>query len=407
MNLNIKLCIFFLCLIFSAFTFSINRNSLIELQATLTSLANKTEQQSQIGFIGKSLIGKKFKDIFAQEQLKTIVPTINGNDLVLISYDQKQNIYQLKSLQQTGTSCGAHAFRNCLWIIEGLSKDFNNFTQSYLRILDQNSFDKYFEIISCGKKYFGSNSQKKNIREGKVQCIESNKCLPLKSEKYLGQIFEFTYSPLNVKGCSDATCKIWRKFYKLAQKKFREIEPKEDINKIAADASIFIPWIGIKESKSFYDLIIKDNFCLGLDLDINKGELAHGTCLIAHKMQNQIEYLFLDSMNLPYTGGMYNFIRLIEPLKRFLEDPEIFKNALIRRAYVYAIDFMNKKQPFSIFMNSIQIFLQDQFKDLNLTKTNLYQIYKPHFCKFITSYMEQDLENKKEYEEILRKINCS
>lgn len=112
-------------------------------------------------------------------------------------------------------------------------------------------------------------------------------------------------------------------------------------------------------------------------------------------------------MNLPYTKGIYNFMPLIEILKSFLEDPEIFKKALIRRAYIYAIEFINKKQPFPIFMNSLQIFMQDQFKDLNLTKTKIYQIYKPHFCKFIKQYMNQDSENKNQYEEILNKLNCS
>lgn len=293
MNLKIKLCILFVCLIFLTFSFSINKNSLIELQATLNSLANKTEEQSKIGFIGKFLIGKKFKDIFTPEQLKNILPKINENDLVLLKYDPNLHIYQLKTLQQTGTSCGAHAFRNCLWMIEGLSKNFYNFTESYLKILDQNSFDKYFETISCTQsKYFAVESQKKNIKQGKIACIQNDKCLPADSEKYLDQIFSFKYSPLNVKGCPDPTCKRWRKFYKLAQKTLKEIEPKEDINKISSETAIFIPSFGIKEIKPFYDLIMKDGFCLGLDLDVNKGEMGHGTCLIAHKIQNQIEYLF-------------------------------------------------------------------------------------------------------------------
>jgi len=409
---NTKFAIFLWLLIFGTFLssmHSVQSNNIIELfklQAILNSLANKINDKHSVGLMGELLVGKTFKDIFTHEQLKNQTPKINSNDLVLLKYDQGQALYQLRTLQQRGTTCGIHSFRNCLWMIEGLSKNFNNFVESYLKILDETSFDKYLQLSSCST-YGSTPAQKKDIKSGKISCIQSNKCLPENSIKYLDQIFAFNYSPPENKKFVDDISERWSELYRTAQNALKKIEPLEDINAIACAAIIFYPWITRNEIMPFYDLIMRNSFCIGLDLVSNNGHMGHGTCLIAHKIKNNTEYLFLDSMNLPFNNGIYQYMPLISSLKTLIENPENFKNALIRKAYTQALVLASKSSPFQqIKIFSLNIFIDDQFNDLKLLSTKLYQTYKPHFCKLIKSYMAKDLENKRDYEEILQKMHC-
>ena len=55
---------------------------------------------------------------------------------------------------------------------------------------------------------------------------------------------------------------------------------------------------------------------------------------------------------------------------------------------------------------NLNVFIEDKYKALRLLDDNLYQIYKPLFCKLIKDSMNQDLQNKTQYEEILQKMNC-
>lgn len=60
------------------------------------------------------------------------------------------------------------------------------------------------------------------------------------------------------------------------------------------------------------------------------------------------------------------------------------------------------------FESHLNVFIEDQFKTLNLMQNELYKkTYLPLFCVLIKTHMAQDLENKKDYEEILQKMNCT
>jgi len=379
--------------------------SLFQLNNVLNSLASKVET-SPIGLIGEFLVGKKYNDVFTTEQLISVTPRINRDDSILLKYDREQKIYQLKPLQQQGTTCGAHAFKNLLWMINGLSGSLNTFIESYLKILDINIFDNYFAAGVCQKyKFIPFKEQKDDVRENKISCILSDECLPKNSINYLDQMFEFTYAPQYNEKYVGHVGYEWSKFFNFAKEELKKVELKADIDTIAKDASVFLPSFNSDDIMKFYNQLIKSDFCLGIDLSVDNGSMGHATCLMAHKIRNKTEYLFLDSMNKPFDGA-YPYMPLIESVKGFIENPEDFKNALIRKAYANVLMYVDQG-PFSVFKIHLNVFIDDQFKDLNLVDSELYQTYKPHFCKIIKTYMKKDLAKKSEYEKILKKMNCA
>lgn len=407
---NIKITQFFSYLILINFLVLVhpmqgnNAAELIQLNSVLNALASKVDTSS-VGLIEEFLVGKKFKDIFTEEQLRRVTPKINGDELVLLKYDRNQNIYQLKPLQQHGTTCGAHAFKNSLWMINGLRGNLNSFIECYLKILDEATFDKYFGSISCKKlRFIPFEQQKNDIINGKISCIQENECLPKNSLEYLDQMFCFTYAPKANPMYPGHVGESWSELYELAKKELKKIEPEANIDTIAKDATILFPSLIAEDIMKFYNQIIKSDFCLGIYLSVDNGSMGHATCLMAHKIRNKIEYLFLDSMNMAFDGG-YPYMPLIEGVKGFIENPENFKKALIRKAYTNVLLYV-EYGPLPVFQIHLDLFINDKFKGLNLLKSELYQTYKPHFCKLIKDHMTQDSENRSEYEEILQKMNC-
>lgn len=390
---------------FSLLMFSMQEDysaDLFQLQSALNYLENNSNIRSNV-LIGEFLVGKKFKDIFTEEQLESVTPKINGDDLVLLKFDRNKKIYQLKPLQQYGITCGAHAFKNCLWMINGLKGTFNTFIESYLKTLDGIAFEKYLGSISCDKStFFHFQPQKENIKEDKISCSSNSECLPEDSLKYLDQIFCFTYAPKPNPKFPGHRGNQWSKFFKFAEEQLNKIEPGAPIEEVAMSATIFSGSFLNEEIIKFYNVVIKDNFNLGLVLYVDNGSMGHATCLTAHKVKNNIEYLFLDSMNMPF-DGKYPYMPLIKMVKSFIENPEMFKESLIRRAYLNTLMYV-EQAPLAVFQIHLDIFIEDQFQNLNLKEIPLYQIYKPHFCELIKKYMQEDLENGSEYENILQKM---
>ena len=322
-------------LLIDAMNANSNVINLMSLQWNLSSLENKS-RTNQVGLIGEFLINKKFKDILSPTQVTKNFIQMLSNANVLVVYDRDKSIYQLRTLNQSDEACEIHSLRNSLWMLNGLDGTWETFIESYLKILDPISFDKYFKSTHClPTGIITFDRQVKDIKEGKITCMAQNDCLPQNSIQNVDRIFSFTLArhPANEIG------KDWMARVTFAKNELKRIELKESIEntELYANAvTIFYPVFRDSDIIKLYDFIIKDDFCFGLDLGIEVEPLGHAICLIAHKVNNKIEYLLLDSYNNePFDNYKYKYSssHLIKSIKYLIEDPIHFKQTLIRRAY--------------------------------------------------------------------------
>jgi len=307
---------------------------LIQLQMVLTSLASKINL-NKAGLIGEVLVGKKFKDILNPTQItKNFIKSIS-NDNVLVAHDKDRGIYQLRTLNQKNEACGIHSLRNTLWLLNSLDGTVETFIESYLKILDPLSFDNYFKSTHClPTGIIPFDRQVKDIKEGKITCMSQSDCLPENSIQLVDRIFSFTQA----RHPANEIAKDWMARVAFAKNELKRIAINENVDNIelyANATAIFYPVFRDSDIIKSYDFIIKDNFCFGLDLRIEVQPLGHAICLIAHKVNNKMEYLLMDSYNNePFDNYKYKYssLYLINLIKYLIEEPLHFKQTLICRA---------------------------------------------------------------------------
>lgn len=194
----------------------------------------------------------------------------------LVGYDTNNHIYHFKVLNQSGTECGFHTYRNLAFILNLLESGPAQFPKIYQQMLNPNSYKSYLKAANPEK----STACWTILLKSTMETIKKQQPtgLPIISENYLP--IRFIYN----KNQSQDTIKDFLSLY--------ETKPTEQAitNTTALN--------GISDNFDYFinqALLWANNKPCTIAFDLSDG--VHATALIAKNNNNKTEFFFADSLS--------------------------------------------------------------------------------------------------------------
>ncbi len=404
--MKINLC-FLMALIF-AVTTNVTQAmvlDLFELSNGLTSYTNILEHQSKSFLLSKFLKNKTFKNILTEDQIDKI--HVNPSQTILLSFDEDKDIYQLKVLNQSGLSCGYHAIKNYLWMLKSLNSSLDQFGKCYFAMLSEDLYNKYQSETGCPSSESIAPYQDvviNKIKNNEITCAfdNQNPCIPKESSKYIN---DFLYIVFSVYGGSS----FLQDIEKVAKEIIIDLESvNSDYNQFAYEVAVLSGNNTLLDTlyRRSNEFLTNSDFVLGINFNVWTS-MDHAVCLIVNKVQNNEEYLFLDSLNKDFkTAYQGRYLQAIDTIKSFLSRKDYFEHALVRYTYVtikYYIDkFFTTNKAGAIRIFNIHL---PKINKFNLKNNNLYiNVYKKHFIDLINNYKNQNIDQIEQYDRLLAEI---
>lgn len=337
----------------------------------------------------------------------------------VLAYDdnfdnQGIHIYQIEVQTQQRGDCWIHAFRNCLYIIDGILSPREKFSSIYDHMVSRKQY-KAFMKHGCPKK----GNEYQLIRE-QLACRPD--CIPQNSPSYVKKITRFGYT---------------NNFKKIDQQAMQEqlvmVENNDDAEDVF-DALLLAdnnyPPTYERCKKFFHALHEHDDYLFAIELDI--AAINHAVALIVHKDQGQIEYFYADSNNVllqdarkisgrqkySYDHGEQEIALALSKLIELIRAPQLFDDALVRALYDRMVN--PQKIRAELKLNQTMLYavedFYEQLKELKLLKNNLYaQAYAPAYCDYISALKDAlglkpskfEAFDEEFYEDLMQTVGCS
>lgn len=403
-----KINLWFLKVLIFAITTNVTQSmvlDLFELSNRLPSYTNILEHQSKSFLLSKFLKNKTCKNILTEDQIDKL--HVNPSQSILLSFDEDKDIYQLRVLNQSGLSCGYHAIKNYLWMLKSLSSSLDRFGKCYFAMLSEDLYNKYQSETGCPP--FESIAPYQDavinkIKNNEITCAfdNQNPCIPKESSKYINDLIYIAFS---VYGGSS----FLQDIEKVAKEIIIDLESVNlDYNQFAYEVAVLSGNNNLLDTlyRRSNEFLTNSDFLLGINFNVWTS-MDHAVCLIVHKVQNNEEYLFLDSLNKDFkTAYQGRYLQAIDTIKSFLSRKDYFENALVRYTYVtikYYIDnFFTTNKAGAIRIFNMHLPKINRF---NLQNNNLYiNVYKKHFIELINNYKNQNIDQTEQYDRLLAEI---
>jgi hypothetical protein len=278
-----------------------------------------------------------------------------------------KDIYQLAVPPQDRFSeftCAYHAVRNSWHLLQLFLIPSLSCKQQYKLLFND---PKLFYGVPC-KDYV-------TIKELQDALIAYKK----DSEILEHMLFFDSFDPRKINSPGKVNKKVTKRYKKQIYNTALEIQDIEHLDKKTAEE--YAVHAALMETGDYRSLLrhleklsVEDLYTFGIISNTKTG-MSHAIGLIVHNCSQGLVYIFLDSLNLPftYTGPKKLFAKWAQSYKitlntliSFVEDPELIKNALIR--YFYLKNKSSKDQ----FINELE--------SLKLIECDLYcRAYKQFF----------------------------
>jgi hypothetical protein len=366
---------------------------------------NSTQRVTENSFLlGLQLQHKKFQDIFTDKEIQEL--NLVAETPIILEQDEQESIYQIRVLNQKGGTCGCHAIRNCVWLMKALNEGLNEFSQYYFSMLNEKSNEEFQQSI----KGLTNGPMSIDIRSQILKKIENKEILglPEESEKYIKRVTLFNFTK---EISSGSLSFISPQFKEKAKEMILKVEDlnQNAINKIVED--LFI----LEDIACFSTSSLRELYNLALDLsskskvvhafDIIVGEeVKHGISVVINKVEANIEYILVDSINANFkTAYNQSYWQAIKTLKELITHREYFSKNLLRRTYTrvsyttgaaFGINSETCKQIFRAGIDELSLF---NLKGCELYKKN----YRKHFIDLITKYKLQHQDEAEIYDQLL------
>jgi hypothetical protein len=363
-----------------------------------TSINNSNLNIKNNSLLSVQLRDKKFQDVFTDKEIQEL--NLTPQDPILLEQDNKKNIYQIKVLRQKGMSCGYHAIKNYLWLMEALSSDFIKFSEYYYPVLSEKIYKAYQKSTGCPPYESISYNNSEEIVLDKIKNKQIIN-IPEESAKYISNFTHFVSSKYG-------GSQFIQKIEKEAKKVLPSIEDLDQttIDKIAYEIAIlYINYSNIQKLCDLsFDFMNSSRFTHGFYLNVWTC-MDHSVCLIINKDKKNTECILADSLNSNFkTAYDGRYLQAIEALKAFITEKDYLQNIIVRYIYIvlsyHADEIKHRKS------RVFQLHLP-RLDELNLKGSKFYQdIYKKHFINLLNKYKTQSSDSNEAeiYDKLLAQL---
>lgn len=392
--------------------------ALARLDAEFKILANTVTPKITQRFISEPLLGKTMGALLTTEQLR--IANVAATQPIIFAHDPKLNLYQLRVLHQKESgSCSTQTTRNALYMMHALQSNQSNFPALYTNMLSQTNFEASQIAQICPEFAQGLNFKetqaafKEIIARGSNACsLSNNSCLPNDSALTINAIVEFV-PVLGFFNDLYQTGAYQKDFFKLAIDYLAAIEPIEKLNEIAEDIACLAMYYSEPLVHRVQEFSQKATDFFAIDLSLWT-ITHHATCLVVNKVNNTIEFIFMDSLNNVFDTTHYkNYQFALQKAVKFTTNYQYLENTLVRLYYLTAIYYSRQAEESAAeksargtnFLQGIPSLFKlayEDFKKENLLKNPVYQAtYKQEFINKIKEYAKRYPAFKQEYKKTL------
>lgn len=379
----------------TVFVFLQNYANLSNLENNLFNLNNRWEIISKkpvtitkSNLLGPLVLNKKMKDFFSIDELTKL--DLKTDESVLVSSNTKNNLYQIRVLQQGPLDCTIHAFRNLFFMLYALESPLTLFKDVYKHLLNRNSYD-FFNKSVCTEKVpvvsykntINVLNLLKEVKSGKATCpVYVSECLPPNAKEIAANIVELSLFDWHLDGENLATntglCEDFDNI--IAGAEWKDIGDIKDLAWLTCSISL-----GFKDQYQDFlnhvrNLHKNNSYTFGAFTPVMfKKIISHQTAIICNKSNGTIEYIFLDSENKPYTEEL-SYKQTINNFIDLTSNLEELENMIIRVICVKALKWAKEDNNKSIITAAIE-----ELKELKLSDHDLFKSYYEHEFSMLLS----------------------
>lgn len=387
-------CGFFVVLLVSMYSINAFINDLAVFEQDLQNLFQILQAPSKqyISWkLGSVLTGKTIGDVLSSGQRNNA--NVKAVQPIIIAQDAAKKVYQLYVLEQKFQTCTLHALRNFLYCMQALAMGSQEFPAWYATMLSQQSYELFQQQwcpLTQRKNiiptlYYKILHDLKTSSEQRLLAMQ----LPAQTIQYLDKFLMLTFN---------IGITVYTKQLHSMSIVLNEVEAPMSQQHI--ERIFMLGSNSLDQCNKFLEFVHnyqnREAYTFGCELGVFT-LMQHATTLVINKVNNQSEYIFMDSyFNNSFTNGSFakNYQEAIFVVVDYVEQPQLLENDCLRYIFSTMLYTISNYERWAEKDISNLLKIPEQFeiahnwlKKLKLLDTNFYVTkYKQAFLNKLELY---------------------